>query len=330
MVGVIALVALTPCALGDVSGGGGENIGPRWVAPRGAATGASSTLWFGAFHTVWAIAAGIAIWRRGWVRLAPLGRARHAQTATVAGAGVVLIAGGVVISCAQLVGAASAAAILGRGDSAAGIASGDHGPWWQAGLMLGSYVGALATLIFVVAIIPGIDRLAGLPTRGRRWRSIRRGVVRGITGIAVVYPLAWVAGWMMAWVARWVSGPESVDPLAHETLHQIAEHPVDAAWWALSALVVLGAPVVEEVVYRGFFQPGIAAITEKRWLAIWVTSAVFALMHVNAVPWHAVPVLFLLSIGFGVARERTGSVVPSMVMHVVFNGANVAMVGMGV
>ena len=323
MVGPVALVMLTPCALGDASGAPGENIGPE-------PPGTSSSVWLTALHCAWAIAAIIALWRRGWLNIAPRGASRTAPTATVGGAGVVLIAGGVAVYCAQVVGGASAAAILGRGDSAAGIAPSDHGPWWQAGLMLGSYVGAIATTIFVVVMIPGIDRLAGLPVRGHRWRGISRGVVRGIAGIAVVYPVVWVTGWAMAWAARWVAGPDAVDTLAHKTLHEIAERPMDAAWWALTAMVVLGAPVVEEIVYRGFFQPGVAAITEKRWLAIWITSVVFALMHVNAVPWHAVPVLFLLSVGFGVARERTGSVVPSIVMHAIFNGANVAMVGLGV
>jgi len=227
--------------------------------------------------------------------------------------------------CSQMVGAASATALMGRGDSTAGIVEAERTLWFSAGTMAGSLIGALGATVFVVALVPGIGRLAGLSGLTRRWGDI----ARGICGIAVVYPLAWALGWGLTWIAMWFAGPTGVDPLAHETLREIAENPGDAGMWAVVALVVLGAPVAEEIIYRGFFQRGIAELTGKRWAAILITSALFASVHLGAVEWHALPVLFLLSIGFGVARERTGSVIAPIVMHAAFNAANVAMVGVG-
>jgi len=322
MAGVIALAVLAPIARGDAPAPIPENIGP--AAPDQSA----GSLFSMVFHSVWALVALLAIWRRGWARLSPRGVARVTPTSTVPGAGVVLIAGGVVIYCAQIVGAMSARALLGRSDAMDAGGSESLGPWMDVGIMAGQYTGALATVCFVAMMIPGIDRLAGLPVRGQWRRTLREGALRGLGGIAVVYPVTWALGWAMAWIAHRFGGP--VDELAHQTLHTLADRPMDPAWWSVAALVVIGAPIVEETIYRGFFQTGIAAITERPWLAILTTSTVFALMHAGAVPWHALPVLFLLGIGFGVARHRTGTVVPSIVMHAVFNGANVAMVGLGV
>jgi len=198
--------------------------------------------------------------------------------------------------------------------------------WTTALLMGGGYAGALLATAFVAMTAPGITRLAGIPTR---WRDALDGIGRGAIGIAVLYPLAWATGWIMVWVAHLVAGPEAIDPLTHETLREIAESPSNAAWWSVVALVVIGAPMVEEIVYRGFLQPGIAALTGRPWIAIIGTSVVFAGVHLGTVEWHAIPVLFLLSLGLGVARHRTGSVATSITMHAAFNAVNIALVGIG-
>ena len=42
------------------------------------------------------------------------------------------------------------------------------------------------------------------------------------------------------------------------------------------------------------------------------------------VPWHALPPLFTLSIGIGIAFERTRGLATPITMHVLFNAANIA------
>lgn len=278
-------------------------------------------------HSVWALAAVIAITRRRWLRLRPRGIAEIAPTAgpgVPPGAGAMLIAGGMAMYCAEVVGASSAQAILGRNDSTTGIV--DHDLWWTGAVMAGSYVGAIAALIFVVILIPEARRLAGLP---RTLRDAGRSALRGIAGFAVIYPIAWAMGWAMAILARWIKDPQGMDPMAHQTLREIADAPADLTWWAVIALVVIGAPIFEEIIYRGFLQPGAALLTGRPWAAVIGTSVLFVLMHAGAVSWHALPVLFVLSIGLGIARIRTGSVVAPIVIHALFNLANVALIGVG-
>ena len=57
------------------------------------------------------------------------------------------------------------------------------------------------------------------------------------------------------------------------------------------------------------------------------TRAVFALMHYDVVPGHALAALFVLSLGFGWIYEKTGRLEAAVTMHVLFNAANVALAG---
>jgi hypothetical protein len=52
-----------------------------------------------------------------------------------------------------------------------------------------------------------------------------------------------------------------------------------------------------------------------RWIAVIITSVVFALVH----PLWTAPLIFLLAVCLGYAYERTGSLWVPIVMHAMFN-----------
>lgn len=328
---------LVPPALGGFLGAEAEVIDPAPVAtPLSADAALADSAPMGpweigglALHLAWALAAALAIWRRGWLRLRSRGIARITPTAEseTPGAGTMLIAGGIAIYCAIFVGAASAGAILGRGDAAAGITEADHSLWRGAWMLIGGYIGAACALVFFLALVPGAARLIGLPSRAA---ELLGGIRRGLAGIAVAYPIVWVAGWIITLLARAIAGDDAIETVAHETLRSMQANPRDPAWWTTAALVTIGAPIVEEIVYRGFLQPGIRLLIGRPWLAVILPSILFAFVHGEAVPWHALPVLFVLSLALGIARARTGSIVPSIVMHALFNAANIGLVMAGV
>lgn len=85
---------------------------------------------------------------------------------------------------------------------------------------------------------------------------------------------------------------------------------------ALLVLVVGVAPLLEELVFRGYFQ---AAFGERlgKTTGIAVTAVIFGLFHL-ADPWVVLPVI-LLGLMLGVARARTGSVWPGVLGHVLNN-----------
>lgn len=90
-------------------------------------------------------------------------------------------------------------------------------------------------------------------------------------------------------------------------------------------LAVLWQPIVEELLFRGCLQ-GLISIRE--WgqrslvgisIANILTSVVFAGAHIatHSLPW-ACSTLFP-SLLFGVLRDRSGSVLPSIALHIVYN-----------
>jgi membrane protease YdiL (CAAX protease family) len=87
---------------------------------------------------------------------------------------------------------------------------------------------------------------------------------------------------------------------------------------------VIAAPVLEEVLYRGLLQDAIRRATGRPWISITVTSLVFMMMHASIADWHALPPLFVLSLGLGWAYERTGRLATPIIMHAGFNLANLA------
>jgi len=87
--------------------------------------------------------------------------------------------------------------------------------------------------------------------------------------------------------------------------------------FALAVLVaVLVGPLVEEVLFRGFVQPGLVRATGSPARGIAVTSVLFAALH----GLSAFPQIFLLSLLLGWIRERTGSTLLAGLVHALHNG----------
>ena len=80
----------------------------------------------------------------------------------------------------------------------------------------------------------------------------------------------------------------------------------------LSAII---GPVVEEVFFRGFAYSAIKKRVGIRW-AILISSAIFALVHMNL--FSFLPVMWL-GIAMAYLFEKTGSLIPSITLHVIHN-----------
>ena len=95
--------------------------------------------------------------------------------------------------------------------------------------------------------------------------------------------------------------------------------------WAMALLIgaVVGAPIVEEVVFRVCVQSGLLAWTGRRAVSIGATSVLFVLMHIGSAAWYTLPALGVLSIALGIAYERTGRVGVPILIHAGFNAVNV-------
>ena len=152
-----------------------------------------------------------------------------------------------------------------------------------------------------------------------------------LAGIVVLFPaiaLVTVCTAAGQLIQTWLAG-EPPSPLAHATLQLMVEAPRDLAWWLLAAAAILGAPVLEEILYRGFLQQSIRKLGVTPWPAILITAGLFSLMHIPAIPNEnrisALAGLMVLGVVLGLLRERTGRLDACIVTHAGFNIFNLAL-----
>lgn len=117
--------------------------------------------------------------------------------------------------------------------------------------------------------------------------------------------------------------PEQFSP---ERISERAEDIASMApgWWAvlLVLVVVVGAPVVEEIVYRGSLQTRLVSSFGAS-VGIVLTALLFALIHLAPVE---IPGLFVFALVLGIARHKTGALGLPIVTHLAFNATGLSLV----
>jgi len=88
----------------------------------------------------------------------------------------------------------------------------------------------------------------------------------------------------------------------------------------LAAAIGIGAPVVEEIFFRGLFWGAVAKRGINPWWATVVSALVFSLVHLEPV---RIPLLFVTGLLLGYLRQRTGRIGASILAHMVNNMAAV-------
>lgn len=115
------------------------------------------------------------------------------------------------------------------------------------------------------------------------------------------------------------------DTFSDERLEERAVELVDRATGSSAVLLVvvvaIGAPIFEELVYRGLLQRSLCA-TVGRLLGLVLAAAWFSLIHLAPVEF---PGLFLAGLVFGAGLMLTDRLGPSILAHVAFNVTGLAL-----
>ena len=161
--------------------------------------------------------------------------------------------------------------------------------------ILGAFF-AIGFLAVVVAVAPlGRAAIPALGLRGAHWKYVVFGAL-GTMALSVA----------VSQVGLQPEGMKQVLDIVRD-LHQLA--------LSLLLLAVL-APLVEELVFRGLLYGWLAGRWGKNvgWI---VSSLAFAAAHTE--PAHII-LVFPLGLLFGWLRQRTNSLLPSLVAHIANNG----------
>ena len=143
-----------------------------------------------------------------------------------------------------------------------------------------------------------------------RWVDVPVGVLSGVGLQLAVLPAIY-------WLVQLVTGPLDVEGPATE----LADRAGGPAGWVLFAVVVgLGAPVAEELFFRGLLRDTLGS----RWgtvVAVVGSSALFAATHFQFVQFAG---LFVAGLVWALLAQRSGRLGPAVVSHMAFNLSTVA------
>ena len=132
-------------------------------------------------------------------------------------------------------------------------------------------------------------------------------------------------------VAR-LLGPVLGDPDVSEPVEELVEAAGGVRMVGLLVFVSVGAPIVEELFFRGLLLRGLQRRFDDR-VAIALSAVLFGLAHIQALALGALVLvvvsLILLGAALAVLTVRTGRLGPSIVAHSVFNAFSVAAVSLG-
>jgi len=88
----------------------------------------------------------------------------------------------------------------------------------------------------------------------------------------------------------------------------------------LAVFGVFFAPILEEIMFRGFFFTVLNDLASPR-LAVSCTALLFALLHAPQLwgSWAAVVLILVLGFILSMARHRSNSLIPSFIIHTAYN-----------
>lgn len=152
----------------------------------------------------------------------------------------------------------------------------------------------------------------------------------GLGLLLLAAPIVLLSGDLAMLVHQSLTEEAPATAVAHPMLARMVENRGDLWTWVLIAVAVVGAPIVEEVVYRVFVQSAFLRLTGHAWISVILTAAIFGTMHAlgpagTALPWYAAVMVGFLGLCCGGAFERTKRLGVPIAMHAAFNAGNVAL-----
>lgn len=258
---------------------------------------------------------------------------------TLWGDGAVVTAVAVVAVVASLAAAGFLARRIRRGQpvlpTRPGIAA-----CWGGGDVAGILLAYLALVTAVAGLVPGDGALAPrlaanasttllaaglgvaiLRSRGASWEMLGLGCDRvrydfrlAVVALAlVVAPLLALAGLL-----------DRIEPYRHPVVDFLATHRDSGAIALVVFAAVVAAPLAEEFFFRRVLQGWLENLLHDGRAAIVVSAAAFALAH-----WGqglAYVPLFPFGLVLGLIAQRTGSLVPCVMLHALFNAVSVGLI----
>ncbi len=172
------------------------------------------------------------------------------------------------------------------------------------------YLGLMVAPLGVLGLL--LAQLGPTPPQGWlqwRWRPPGSALLQALRALLMVLPVVAFSGWLVEQVWK---DPRGSNPL----LEQVLTSGDGLALFCFAITATLLAPLFEETLFRGVLLPVVGARLGGA-MAVLVSAGVFALAHLSL---NELTPLFVLGLGLGWLRWRTGRLACSVLMHALWNG----------
>lgn len=147
-----------------------------------------------------------------------------------------------------------------------------------------------------------------------RWIDLA-GVPLGVVAQVLLVPLLY---WALRLIWPATFSVDNVEERASDLWDRAS-----GVWVVLLVIVVaVGAPLIEEFVYRAMIQQSLQSRVDEV-LAVVIAAAFFAAIHLQPVEF---PGLFLVGLLLGVLYQRTGRLAAPILAHMAFNATGLVLV----
>ncbi|MDP8299871.1 MAG: type II CAAX endopeptidase family protein [Candidatus Tantalella remota] len=149
-------------------------------------------------------------------------------------------------------------------------------------------------------------------------KKFLKGVFYGLTGYLAIIPVLILIMVVTYFVTKMFAYKPPVQPIVEIFM----EEKQTAVLWFSTLFAAIFSPIAEEIFFRGFMYKAM----KRKWGVFWsmlATALVFSLLHTHIVGFLPIFVLGLL---LAYLYERTGSLVPSICVHIVHNVGMVILV----
>ncbi len=179
---------------------------------------------------------------------------------------------------------------------------------------------AMMNVVGISVIVYFITRKHGqdIEAIGITGKRVLGGIFYAVIGYLALVPVLILIMVGTFLVTKWLAYKPPVQPIVQVFM----EEKETAILWLSTLFAAVFGPIAEEIFFRGFMYKAIKKSIGIFWAMV-ITSAIFSFLHTHIVGFLPIMVLGML---LAYLYEKTGSLVPSMTVHIIHNVGMVILV----
>jgi len=171
------------------------------------------------------------------------------------------------------------------------------------------------SICFYICYIVRFEQRQSLVNLGLTVVNLTDNIKEGLKKYAITLPFIMLAGYLVNIISSYFK----VSPDIQDVVKWVLDEDSTFVLTILAFFGTVIAPVMEEIIFRGFLIPALKGRLGVRY-AILISAAIFAAVHMDK---FAFLQIFILGILLGYLYEKTQSIAASVVVHILHNSLTI-------